>query len=386
MQTISGVHFNFSLPDAVWSLLRTQDNSLLSLQQYKTEGYFKLIRNFRRWLWVLLYTMGASPIVSKSFLTGREHSLSPLPNDNDFFYLPHATSLRMGDLGYQSTAQDELFVCYNNLSSYISTLRDALLEPYPSYQAHGLADSKGQRHQLSNAVLQIENEFYSTVRPKQTAESGETQLKALLERGVEYVEVRCLDINPFDPLGIDATQINFLEVFLLTCLFDESPESGIEEHQRLANNQKTIVTRGREPDLQLETAQGDQGLADCATILFEKMRHTASTLNSLVPDERYTDATTHYQSMVDDPSKTPSSRLVREIESSGMNFIEWTSRQSDAFHNALTQYELDPTTLRLFEDSVTRSHDLQREADSASAESLEAYLNAYFDQYQQLHP
>ncbi|MFX4227247.1 MAG: hypothetical protein ACFHHU_04950 [Porticoccaceae bacterium] len=242
MQAIAGVHFNFSLPDAVWSSLRTNSGSLLSLQDFKTEGYLKLVRNFRRRFWLLLYLMGASPVTHASFIKGRNHDLEKLGTQDAF--LPHATSLRMGDLGYQSTAQDALYVCYNSIQTYPKTLQSAILENYPVYgKIHSTGDGN-QRQQLSSAVLQIENEFYSTIRPKQTARTGETQLKALKERGVEYIEVRCVDINPYAPLGIDRSQIQFLEMFLLACLFDESPDTNISELNEILGNQKKVVREG----------------------------------------------------------------------------------------------------------------------------------------------
>ncbi|HVL59146.1 MAG TPA: glutamate--cysteine ligase, partial [Burkholderiaceae bacterium] len=147
MQTISGIHYNFSLPDAAWPMLQRADAHAGDVHAYRNSAYFALIRNFRRHSWLLLYLFGASPALCRSFVEGRPHPLQPL--EADTMYLPHATSLRMGPLGYQSDAQASLAVSYNSLASYASSLNRALTEPYPPYEAIGLRDASGQYRQLS---------------------------------------------------------------------------------------------------------------------------------------------------------------------------------------------------------------------------------------------
>src|SRR5207244_7993056 len=203
MQTISGIHYNFSLPDA-------RSNA----------DYFALIRNFRRHSWLLLYLFGASPAVCSSFVAGREHELERLSDDT--LYLPYATSLRMGKLGYQSDAQSSLAVSYNDLESYAASLDDALTKSYPAYEAIGIRDGDDYR-QLATTLLQIENEFYSTIRPKRVVRPGERPLHALRDRGVQYVEIRAMDLDPYSGIGIAAETTRFLDVFLLHCLLSDSP-------------------------------------------------------------------------------------------------------------------------------------------------------------------
>jgi glutamate--cysteine ligase len=216
MQTISGIHYNWSTPDA-------QGN----------DAYFALIRNFRRHSWLLLYLFGASPAVCSTFVAGRAHELLPLGGDT--LHLPHATSLRMGRLGYQSDAQASLKVSYNGLDSYAASLEQALTESYPAYEAIGLRDGDDYR-QLGTTLLQIENEFYGTIRPKRVIRSGERPLHALRERGVEYVEVRMMDLDPFEPVGIDAGTMRFLDVFLLHCLLRASPPDTPAELEAIVAN------------------------------------------------------------------------------------------------------------------------------------------------------
>jgi glutamate--cysteine ligase len=189
-------------------------------RDYQSSAYIALIRNFRRYSWLLMYLFGASPALDAGFLRGRSHQLEQL--DADTLYLPYATSLRMSDLGYQSNAQAGLTPCYNDLASYTDSLRKAVATPYAPYVEVG-THKDGEWVQLNTNILQIENEYYSNIRPKRVTYTGERPIQALMARGIQYVEVRCLDINPFLPMGIDLTESRFLDAFLLYCALNDSP-------------------------------------------------------------------------------------------------------------------------------------------------------------------
>lgn len=136
MQTISGIHYNFSLIDRFWTKYQQQQKNQQTLCDFKTEQYFNLMRNFRRYVPLFVYLFGASPAVSRSFLQGQPHNLQSM--DEDTLYGEYATALRMGGLGYQSDAQNALFVCYNSVDSYIESLRGGITENYPDYEKIGL--------------------------------------------------------------------------------------------------------------------------------------------------------------------------------------------------------------------------------------------------------
>src|SRR5690349_928788 len=243
MQAISGIHYNFSLPGVT------------------SDEYFALIRNFRRRSWLLLYLFGASPAVCSSFVAGRPHELTELSPGTH--YAPHGTSLRMGRLGYQSDAQTSLRVSYNNLDDYTASLYDALTKPYPSYEKIGIREGDDYR-QLNTTLLQIENEFYSSVRPKRRIKRGERPLHALRARGVEYVEVRLMDLDPFAPIGISPATCRVLDVFLLHCLAEASPDDTPAEVLEVRANQQAIAVRGREPGLKLARNGSEALVADWA--------------------------------------------------------------------------------------------------------------------------
>ena len=268
MQCIAGIHYNFSLPEKLWQLQQQSEGSEQSARDYQSARYIALIRNFRRYSWLLMYLFGASPALDKGFMRGRPHQLQEL--DASTLYLPYATSLRMSDLGYQSSAQSGLTPCYNDLASYTDSLRLAVGTPYPAYVAAGI--KRGDEWlQLNTNILQIENEYYSSIRPKRVTYSGERPIQALMSRGVQYVEVRCLDINPFLPLGIDVAQARFIDAFLLFCALEDSPllESG--ECSSCTSNFLKVVKEGRRPGLQLQRDGAAVDMKEWAAELLEKI-------------------------------------------------------------------------------------------------------------------
>ena len=312
MQTISGIHYNWSLPGL------------------SNDDYFGLIRNFRRHSFVLLTLFGASPAVPADFVKGQAHGLQPLGDST--LYLPHATSLRMGRLGYQSDAQSALAVSYNGLKGYAASLQDALTHAYPAYEALGLRDEQGGYKQLSTSLLQIENEFYSTIRPKRVIFSGERPLHALRERGVEYVEVRCMDLNPFLPVGIDENTARLLDVFLLHCLLSDSPPDSPAELAALARNQQLTASAGRQPGLLLERGEQRVSLRDWGQEILDQLQPIAARVDAALGGQAYAQALALAQQRWQDPDSLPSARVLRAMreqhEQSHLRFVLAQSQQA----------------------------------------------------------
>ena len=294
MQTISGIHYNWSMPGL------------------SNDDYFGLIRNFRRQSFLLLVLFGASPAVTSCFVQGQAHGLQPLGDQT--LYLPYATSLRMGRLGYQSDAQSSLAVSYNGLKGYAASLQDALTHAYPQYEAIGIQDQQGGYKQLSTSLLQIENEFYSTIRPKRVIQTGERPLHALRERGVEYVEVRCMDLNPFLPVGIDEGTARFIDMFLLHCLLSDSPLDTPQEIAALARNQQAVATRGREPGLHLERGEQPVLLMDWAQEVLAECEPIAHRLDAVLGGEAYRQAWQAAVAALKEPATLPSARVVAALQ------------------------------------------------------------------------
>ncbi|MGV6806600.1 MAG: glutamate--cysteine ligase [bacterium] len=384
MQTIAGTHYNFSAPDSLWELLFHDENAMGSMQDFVTDKYFALIRNFRRWFWLLLYLFGAAPAVCKSFVRNRQHRLEPLNGDTHTLTTPYATSLRMGDLGYQSKAQESLIICYNSLPAYIETLHSALTIPYENYQAIGVRGKNGDYQQLNDNLLQLENEFYSTIRPKRATLSGEAPLAALKERGVEYVEVRCLDINPFSPVGITAEQMHFIDTFLVTCLLEESPPSDEKEYCDIRENQRLTVYQGRDPNLKLHCNGGLKSLRDWAQELFEKMQPVADLLDQQQSASCHRDSLAMFKPALADATQTYSGRLIQEMTESGKSYFQTALAHAVQHSQWFRQHPLPAEKITHFEYLAKQSMEEQRYVEDGDRVTLDEYIDHYFQQYQNL--
>ncbi len=385
MQTISGIHYNFSLPDAFWPSYFDMPPGP-ELQQRITQTYFGMIRNFRRYAWLLIYLFGASPALCRSFLDtsaggSQVHRLQAF--DDYTLYLPHGTSLRMGDLGYQSNAQEKLSICYNQLDTYVHTLKDAILEAYPEYERIGVMVD-GEYRQLSAGLLQIENEFYSPIRPKRVAQRGETALTALAHRGVEYIEVRCLDVNPFLPLGVDAETLRFIDAFLLFCLAEDSPCGDESSRRELLVNSKTIVNTGREPGVVLQRDGKPLAMQQWANELLDKIGATAELLDRAGGNDVHVASVALQRAKIVDAELTPSARVVREMRDGYLSYAQFAHRYSQQHAVNFRGRPLSPSALAEYVAAAERS--LQAQADLEFSDTLPfaLYLQQYFDQYRAL--
>jgi len=359
MQTISGIHYNWSLPGL------------------SNADYFALIRNFRRHAFLLMTLFGASPAVCSTFVEGRPHGLQSLPSGS--MYLPYATSLRMGRLGYQSDAQSSLAVSYNNLESYAASLQDALTRPYAAYEAIGIMNPGGEYNQLATTLLQIENEFYGTIRPKRVIRSGERPLHALRERGVEYVEVRLMDLDPFETVGINATTMRFLDVFLLHCVLSDSAKDTPDEIAALARNQHLTAAQGREPGLKLDRNGEAVSLVDWGLTILNDCLPIARSLDAaLATGALHVEAVEAARRSLQHPDTLPSARVLRAMADQHENsFVRFVRAQSGQTRDALLAMPLTPEQAdrqrRMVEDSVRA----QREIETSDTLPFEEFRKQY---------
>ncbi|MEK1939579.1 MAG: glutamate--cysteine ligase [Pseudomonas sp.] len=374
MQCIAGIHYNFSLPETLWPVLQVAEDDTQSLRDYQSERYIALIRNFRRYSWLLMYLFGASPALDAGFLRGRPHKLQQL--DAQSLYLPYATSLRMSDLGYQSNAQAGITPCYNDLASYTDSLRQAVSTPYPAYAEAG-TKKDGEWQQLNTNILQIENEYYSNIRPKRVTYSGERPIQALMSRGVQYVEVRCLDINPFLPMGIDLTSARFIDAFVLFCALQDSPELGGGECGGATENFLSVVKEGRKPGLQLRRNGLGIGLQEWANELLEQIGKLSDLLDKSHGGTEHADALAAQRAKVADPALTPSAQVLAALKANNETFAEFSFRQSQAHAEYFRSKPLSAEESATFEESVTQSLDDQAATEAEQSGDFDTFVAAY---------
>ncbi|MGO3058221.1 glutamate--cysteine ligase [Halomonas sp. AOP43-A1-21] len=378
MQAIAGVHYNVSLPEDMWHSLREMEGaSNIPFNDYRSTRYFGLIRNFRRHSWLLLYLFGASPAIDKSFLPEGNVPEKLQALNDDTFYAPYATTLRMSDLGYQNKVQSQLKICFNSLSNYVNTLRHAISSPWPDYQKLGVNEG-GDWQQLNANILQIENEYYSDIRPKRVAKHNETPSQALEARGVEYIEVRCLDLNPFDPLGVTEAQMRFVDTFLMWCLLSDSPWISDEECDRLDDNRRWVVERGRDPELTLIRQGQTTSVREWGEQIIAEMHEVARLLDAVEDDAPYAAALNELAPRLKDPSLTPSAQMLMRIkEGNGSlsdTLLALAKEQGEKLKNTPMLRSREALLAQLIETSHQQQHDIEAADQVSFAEFLETYF------------
>ncbi len=321
MQAISGVHFNYSFPGGLWPVLQAVDESKVVGQPFVDDAYFALLRNYRRFGWLILYLFGISPAICRSFFRDREIPASLESHGPHTLVAPHATSLRMSDLGYRNKSQAGVHVSVNSLGEYVRDLSRLITTPHPEYQAQGV-EVNGEWRQLNANLLQIENEYYSFIRPKRVAFSGERPTKALLRGGVQYVEMRSLDVGAYDPVGVNQRKLCFLEAFAALCMLRDSGPLSAEHSERFETNHVLVASRGREPGLGLWTERGSLALADWAGEILDQMQGLCELLDAGDDARPYTTALAMQRAKLADAALLPSVRLLAELEREQVSFFD----------------------------------------------------------------
>ncbi|WP_281421756.1 glutamate--cysteine ligase [Shewanella glacialipiscicola] len=376
MQIISGVHFNFSVSQELWQRLYDLSDKQLSYDDFISESYFGLIRNYRRLVWVLPYFFGASPALCSSFIKNQKTDLKFEKTGKGTLYLPYATSLRMSDLGYTNKEQEDLNISYNSLPEYLAGINAAIKMPSVSFANIGVKVD-GEYRQLNANVLQIENEFYSPIRAKRVTRSGEKPSEALARAGVEYIEVRALDVNPFSPIGIEMTQVRFLDLFLLYCLLTESPKSDATEEARLGANLKAVVLEGRKPGLELLTAEGTLSLKTWLEQLFDSLQTLAVLLDGEKTD--YQAALAHWRKAIENPDLTLSGQVLQNVIHQGQDHGQWVMTLAQQYYQYFVDYPLSSETIAQYQAEAASSLKKQAELEAAqSTVAFDDYLKAYF--------
>lgn len=376
MQVIAGIHFNYSLPSGFWDVFREMLKDDQSPRDFQSEHYLRLIRNFRRMGWLVLYLFGASPALCKSFSGAAEAKLESL--DANTLYAPFATSLRMSDIGYSNQNQSRINISLNHLDEYVRDLSEAICTVEPAYQEIGVR-SNGQYRQLNANLLQIENEFYSPVRPKRVAHSGEQPTAALRRDGIEYVEIRSLDINPLDPSGINQNTMRFIEAFLVYCVLEDSPLLDNAELEEIRVNHTGTAKQGRDPEFRLLRGGKSVPVKVWASEILERVRSVAEVIDEGDASGSYSQAVQQQLQAVEDPLLTPSARMLAELQKTQSSFFEYSfalAKSHADYFASITP--LAESRVAMFEKEVAESWQRQQAIEDADDIGLGEYLQRYF--------
>lgn len=379
MQIISGVHFNFSFPESLWDSLYGDQNEV-ERANTKSDAYFSLIRNYYHFGWLIPYLFGASPAICPSFLQGRKTNL-PFKNIGQTKYLPYATSLRLSDLGYTNSAQNDLKIGYNNLDEYLQGLEDAIHTSSDEFAKIGIKVD-GEYQQLNSNVLQIENELYAPIRAKRVSNSGEKPSEALKRAGVEYIEVRSLDVNPFSPIGITEQQIRFLDMFLTWCLIKDADTVDNKQLCCWKDNWNKVILEGRKPGLMLrELSHGCDGkllsLNDYTKQIFSDFKLIAKEMDLALGGDEYQQTCEELLSWIDNPELTISGRLLELTKDlGGIGTVGCSLGAKYREEHLAHQYGVYSEQAML--DEAQKSLQAQQEIEQSDTLNFDEFLSDYF--------
>ncbi len=377
MQTIAGIHFNYSLPEAFWPLYLDLARTTNDLHTFRSASYLGLIRNFRRIGWLVLYLFGASPALCKSFAANARADMPSF--DGETLYEPYGTSLRMSDLGYSNRTQARINISLNSLDEYVADLIAAISTAEPVFEEIGVKDGD-EYLQLSANRLQIENEYYSPIRPKRIAFSGERPTAALQRGGIEYVEIRSLDINVFDPVGINQNAMRFMEALLIYCLLSESPPFDDNDWEEAVRNHSQTARHGRDPELKLSRNGKEVPLAVWGQEILDGVRAVAELIDRGDTRRDYIQAIEAQNALLADADATPSARLLaelREVQSGFFDFALQAARGHKQYFQALAPLSGD--RLAQLENEARDSIRRQLEIEASDTLSFDRYLEHYFE-------
>lgn len=378
MQTIAGIHFNYSLPTKFWPIYQAVEADSQSEKDFISQSYMDMARNLHRYGWLVLYLFGASPAICKSFVKGREHSFEEF--DYGTLYKPYATSLRMSDIGYKNDSQSDINISYNSLDKYVSRLISATQTPFGDFEAIGIKDSNGAYKQLNCNILQIENEYYSNVRPKQIAKSSERPSEALKKRGVQYVELRSVDLNPFDPAGISEPQLLFLEAFMIFCLLADSPTISVKNKACVDSNLTLVACEGRKPDLLLRRNSASVTLKTWGLEICDEMKELCRLLDDNDDNQPYTSALTAQIEKLKHVELTPSAMVLDEMKQRTLPFSKFAIQQANTHREFFKSTTLSTSQQQCFEAASLQSSKEQIQLEQNNSLSFDAFLQQYFSQ------
>lgn len=379
MQVIAGVHFNYSVAEDFWPVYQALEGDGRPARAFIDDAYFGMIRNLQRYGWLIPYLFGASPAVCKSFFAGKTTRMPEF--DANTYYEPYATSLRMGDIGYTNRKEGEsgIKASYDSLEAYVDSLTCAIETPYPPYERIGVVVD-GQWRQLNANILQIENEYYSTIRPKQTPQGNEKPSLALKRRGVRYVELRSLDVNAFEPVGVGLEQMRFIEAFLLFCLLQDSPLIDADEREAIDQNQSLAAHHGRDPALTLNDGGRARGLKDWGCELCRAMEGVCEILDGDDPARPYSASLAAQRAALEAPELTPSARMLAQMRAEGEPFFAFARRMSLQHKHYFDGLALAPERERMFEALAAASLQRQAAIEAADDQPFDEFLREYFAQ------
>ena len=211
-QMISGVHFNFSFSERFLKKLYSLENDDLSFKDFKDDIYLKIARNYLRYCWLIIYLTGCSIGSHKTFSNDCIH-LMDAKDDYGSYYSTKGPSFRNASCGYKNLK--DLYPSYNSVNEFVGDINSF----------------------IDNGDLSEAKELYTQIRLK--PKNPKDLLNSLKDSGIEYIEIRTLDINPFYQCGIVNRDMKFLHLFLIYMLVKDESDYLAWQNEAKINEERT---------------------------------------------------------------------------------------------------------------------------------------------------
>lgn len=222
-QLISGIHYNFSFGDDFLTTIWQESDSNETYKEFKDRIYLKVLRNFLRYRWLIIYLMGCTPGLHSSYIKECLECMTDCGNDTR--YKKGGISARNGSCsGYKN--EIDLYPDYSSTKEFIRSINEFV-----------------KRGDISEA-----KELYAQIRLK--PKDVRNVLESLENDGIQYLEIRTIDLNVFDKCGIAKVDLEFMNIFMLFLLL-EGEEFFETWQQEALINEVAVAESGLEPDLEL---------------------------------------------------------------------------------------------------------------------------------------
>lgn len=332
IQLISGIHYNFSFSNDFLELLHKKSKSKLSYKDFKNELYLKTTRNFFKYGWLIIYLLGASSTVHKSYRRTCIENMEKLNNNS--FYFDGTLSFRNGKCGYKN--KDKFFISHDLVENYVNDIKEL----------------------IKLNILDGAREYYSPIRLK--SKDPHNILDSLLKDGIEYLEIRTIDINPFSQTGINLEDLKFIHLLIkYFVLKEEDHEFNENDYTRFLKNQELIANEGRNPNLEINCCKDNPiKITDYALELLEDIKTNLKDINLFSAEDL--DILNFQKNKIENPETLYVNKLLEEVSKKG--YVEFHLDQAKKYlaesknkSFALKGYEnLELSTQILLKEAIKR--------------------------------
>lgn len=314
-QLLSGIHFNFSFDDEFLKELYELSKEKTSFKEFKNNIYLKISRNYFKYGWMIIYLLGASPVIHETYLQKCIDKMKKFTDDT--YYFEDLVSFRNGSCGYRN--EKDFFVNYESVDKYVESL-ERLIE----------------KESISSA-----KEYYSPIRLK--TKKPKEILKELKNSGIEYLEFRSIDLNPFSEIGIEKVDLEFLHLFILFLFLKDDEPFEEKDYFRYLKNQEILANRGNSDEFRLICCE-DKSVSpkEYSMVILEEIERHLKNIGVFTSKD---ESTLQYQK-----NKILSNTLYSDLVLKGVRTKGFVKFHIDKAKKFLLEMKKTPYTLKGFED------------------------------------